>query len=649
MKFLLFLFVILSTVGFSQEKSKDLSVGEIISADSIVIDAGKKDSLKVFKPTIYDYRFSKEYGQKSILDTVMTYDKTYIFTRYNNEDNLGKIKFDNIGAGFNPILFENNPKQNLTVLPTNKSYVIIGEKEVNYYDVKTPTTLFVFHNGVREGAALKTTYTQNIGKRFNFALEYMGLRSKGNYANSLAANNTTLFSSHYTNKKNNYEIFAHFIHQNINNQENGGIVRDDLFLDENESSINRQNMEVNLSGSNSRYSYRRYYLTHQFSLFQSEKFPFKIRHTIFHQGNKYRYEQTSIQKYFAENAGANSPELIDKYPIDAIKYDNNLSNVFAIVFDDEKIKFDAGFRYQIKSLGVTQNTDESKRTLPNEMTEHRLGIVGNTQLKLWDKIALNSFIEYSNGKEWGNYLNSKNDFTLTVFNDYRLKGKANFQSSVPHFNYLVNGSIYKKYNFHWTDYKPQNTLEIGGELGLKWFNSKVFANYFIIDNFTYLDANAQPKQSAEDLHLSQVGGEVLLDYRKFHLNTKVIFQKVLTNEELLPLPELIGRVNLFYQTKAFKNAAEIQTGVKTTYFTSFKSRAFMPIFNEYVLQDNNTNFQIGNKPLIDAYFNLKVKRMFVFLEGQNLIGLIKNKSYTAPHYPFSDIRINLGIVWYMVH
>lgn len=650
MKFLLFLFVFLGTMVFAQETPKELSSLGDISEDSLVIDSGKKDSLKIFKPTIDDYQFHHEYGEKSILDTVLTYNKTYIFTQYNNEDNFGKVQFNNIGAGFNPLLFTNDTKQNLTVLPTNKSYGIIGENEIKYYDVKTPTTLFVFHNGVNEGAALKTTYTQNIGKRFNFAVEYMGLRSRGSYANSLAANNNTLFSAHYITPKNNYEIFAHFIHQNVNNQENGGIVRDDLFLNGDDASSNRQNMEVNLSRSDSRYSYRRYYFSHQFSLFKSEKFPFKIRHTLFHQGNKYRYEQSAIQNYFITNSNNSNDEIIQGYPLDAKKYDDNFSNTFALVFDNEKVKFDAGFRYQMKTLGISQNSNEALRTLPDEIKEHRVGVVGNAKINLWDRVALNSFLEYSTGSQWGNYINSRNDFTLSVLKDYHLKAKLNFQSAVPSFNYLLNGSVYKKYNYNWTDYKQQSILEMGGELGLKWFDSKIFANYFRIDNYTYLDSNALPKQSTEGLNISQIGGEILFDYGKFHLNTQLVYQKVLTNKELLPLPDLVGRMNLYFQTRAFKNAAEIQTGIKTTYFSSFKSREFMPIFNEYILQSTSSNFQIGNKPLIDAYFNLKVKRMFVFIEGQNLWSLTSNnQSYTAPHYPFSDFRINLGVVWYMIH
>lgn len=656
MRLAIILYLLFSGISFGQKRPlrekppEDSLFFEKKTQDSLIVDGGKKDSITIFKPTINDYQIQNEYAHKSILDTVLTYDKTYIFTQYNNKDNFGKLRFANIGSGFNSLMYENNPKQNLTVLPTNKSYGIMGAKDIRYYDVKTPTTMFVFHNGIKEGAALKTTYAQNIGKRFNFAIEYMGLRSEGFYQNSLSASNNTIFSGHYISPKSNYQVFAHFIHQNINSEENGGIVDDNLFLNGDSSSQNRENMVVNLSNSNSRYSSRRYYFSQQLSLFKSEKFPFKIRHTLFHQGNKYHYNQSATQNYFIGDTSNSDAELITNYPLDAKKYDNNLSNTFALVFDDEKIKFDAGLRYQMKNLGVTQNTDASKITLPNKIKENRIGVVGNAQLRLWEKLALTSFVEYSNGDKWGNYLNTRNQFSVKIFKDYLLKGKVNFQSSAPSFNYLLNGSIYQKYNYYWTDYKHQSILEMGGEVDLKWLNSKVFAQYFRIDNYTYLDENASPKQTSEGLNISQIGGEATFNYKKIHLNTKLLFQKNLTNNDVLPTPDIIGRFNLYYQAKAFKNAAEIQAGIKTTYFSKFKSRTFMPIFNEYILQGNSSNFEIGNRPLVDVYFNLKVKRMFIFLEGQNVWSLTSNnKSYTAPHYPYSDFRLNIGLVWYMIH
>jgi hypothetical protein len=612
--------------------------------DTLVIDSGKKDSLKIFKPTINDYQFQTQYAEKKVFDTVLTFNKTYIFSQYNNKDNFGRIQFANVGAGFNPLSYEVNPEENLSLLPANKSYGILGINDIVYYDVKTPTATFVYHNSMKNGAALKSTYTQNIGKRFNFAVEYMGLRSQGLYRNSLAANNNTLFSGHYISKSGNYELFAHYLHQNVNNQENGGIVEDDLFQSGDSEFRNRTNAQVNLAGSSSQFSYRRYYLTHQFAPFNSDKFPFKIRHTISHQGNKYFYQQNTLEPYWYNTQA----EIVANFPLNTKKYSDNLSNTVSLVWDNEKFKLDAGVRYQMLKF-TTDEIIQPNLTIPGEIKENRIGAVGNLQVKLFDKFQLNSFLEFSNGSQFGSYLRTTNNIKFEPIKDYFVNAKVNFQSAYPSFNYLSNTSVYNNYNYYLQDAKNQSITEIGGNINLKWFQTEIFANYFRIDNYTYFDMIGNPRQSNSSLNISQIGGDATFSYGNFHLNTRLQFQNALTNKELYPMPSFIGRANIFYQSKAFKKAAEIQAGIKVYYFSKFASRDYFPILNEYILPNANS-FSIGGQPIVDVYFNMKVKKMFFFIEGQQVATVLSsNKAYAAPHYPVYDFRLNIGIVWYLLN
>lgn len=640
MKYLVFLLLMIPVLTFAQ-RGKKIDSSRTQNKDTLVIDSGKKDSLKIFKPTIQDYQYQTQFSEKKVFDTIMTFDKTYIFSQYNNRDNFGRVQFANIGAGFNPLSYEVNAEGNLSLLPTNKSYGVLGVNDIRYYDVKTPTATFIYHTAMRNGAALQSTYTQNIGKRFNFAVEYMGLRSQGFYRNSLAANNNTLFSGHYTSKSGNYELFTHYLHQNVNNQENGGIADNDLFQSGNSES-NKENAQVNLASSSSQFSYRRYYLSHQFTPFNSDKFPFRIRHTLSNQGNKYYYFQDALENYWYSTAS----QIVTGFSPSTKKYSNNFSNTVSLVLDNEKIKLDAGVRYQMLKFGLNE-IDLPLVDVPAELKENRLGAVGNLQVKLFDKFQLNSFLEFSNGTQFGNYLKTTNNIKFEPIKDYFVNAKVNFQSVYPSFNYLANSSAYRRFNYYLQDAKNQAVTEIGGSVNLKWFKSELFANYFRIDNYTYFDSSATPRQSDNSLNISQIGGDATLSYGKFHLNTRVQFQSALTNKELLPMPSFIGRANIFFQSRAFKNAAEIQAGIKVYYFSKFASREYFPILNEYILPTANS-FSIGGQPIADLYFNMKVKKMFFFIEGQQIGTLISyNKAYAFPSYPVYDFRLNIGIVWYL--
>ena len=635
MRYIFFILILLG--GLLKAQTDDLPV-----RDSVVVDNGQKDSIQIFRPTIDDYQFFTQFSQRKAFDTVFTIGKSYQFTQYNNRDNFGKIQFANIGEGFQNLVYKTDAEQDLALLPTRKSFFILGIKDIKYYDVKSPTTAFYYHNGMSSGGTLQTTYTQNIGKRFNFAIEYMGLRSEGLYQREIASSNNTIFSAHYLSKNSKYEAFAHFIHQNISNEENGGIANLENFTSGDSRFNSRKNLTVNLHNTYTRMAARRFYFSHYFAPFDVEKFPFKLSHTIFYQTNKYFYTQDDTENYY-------SSSLITGYTTNNKRKSTKFSNTVSLLFDNEVFRAEAGVRYQNISYRSFYPLIISGVQEDSKFKENRLGLVGNLKIKLWDKINLNSDLEISKGKAFGNYLNSENYLTFEPIEGYSISGHVKFKSAAPSFNYLMNTSFYQDYNFKYSDFKNQNVLEIGVDLNLKWFDTKLFANYFRIGQLAYFDSSAMPQQSASSVNISQVGGEATFSYRKFNFNAKVLVQSVLNNKDVLPLPEFIGRANVYYQSKIFKKAAEIQTGIKAYYFSKFASQQYFPILNEFILPSTDS-YSIGGRPIVDVYFNMKVKRMMIYAEAQHLnTTFMKNQSYAAPFYPVADFRLNLGLVWYLFH
>lgn len=612
------------------------------TTDTLVIDNGQRDSLKIFKPSIADYRYKTQYGDEKVFDTTFALQKAYELTQYNHEDNFSRIQFNNIGSGFQDLAYKYYPKQNMLVMPTRKSYFITPKEEVKYYDVKTPTTSFIYNSAMRNGASLQSTYTQNFGRKFNFAVQYTGLRSEGFYTNNLAANNSLIFSGRFKSDNGKYEAYAHFLHQNVNNEENGGIKDLDIFLGGDSRFKNRQNLQVNLNNSNSRYSYRRYYLSQSFAPFNPERIPFKLEHTIYHQGNKYYFLVPSQDAtYFGEIiSGRNS---------DSRKYSNTLSNTVSLLFDREKFKLKAGVLYEQIELGAENKLTESSEIIGTKWKDNRIGAVGNLRIRLWDKVDLDSDLEYSTGDVFGNYISLQNNFQVEPIEGYFLDGKVNFKSSAPSFNYLVNVSPISGYDYEFNDFSNESILELGAAIGLKWLDANALVNYFRIDNYAYFGSDSKPVQSNTSLNITQIGGEATLSHNKFHLNARLLFQKSLSGEELYPMPSVIGRATLYYQSKAFKNAADLMGGLKVYYFSQFDSREYSPMLNEFILPGSR-GYAIGGEPIVDAFINMKVKTMQIFIEGQNLTAsFMQNKSYTAPYHPLYDFRLNIGIVWNLFH
>ncbi len=636
MRYLLILLLFSAAMQAQIKKKPDVKK----NSDTLVIDNGKKDSVVIYKPTIDDYRYKTEKSDYKSVDTTFAAHNAEVYTQYNNRDNFGKIQFANIGSGFQNLQYEISPEQELSLMPANKSYWIKAIKEVRYYDVKTPTTQFVYHSAMKNGGVLQSRYTQNFGKYFNFAVEYAGLRSQGFYNNSLAANNNFTVSAHFQSRNGRYEFYTHFLHQNVNNEEYGGISDLSLFLGGDSRFDNRQNLEVNMNGSNSRFAYRRYYFSQSYLPFNQEKFPFKINHQFFYQSNRYNFNlsssDTSLFEAYVESMGTT-----------ARKYSKNLSNTISLIFNNPKFYLDAGVRHQHITLGTGRVLTDGK--FDTEDTENRIGALGNLKINLWNKFDLNAALEYSNGKTFGNFLKSENHLKFEPIKDFFVDGTFLFRNAAPTFNYLVNFSPVLNYNYRFMDFKNESVTQIGGTAGVKWFDTRFFVNLYRIDNFTYFDSSATPKQSGSSLNISQLGGEATFSYRKFHLNTRVQFQSNLTHKDLFPTPDFIGRANLYYKTDAFKKAAQMMTGLRIYYFSKFASREYSPILNEFFLP-TASGYSIGGQPIADAYFNLRVKTMQIYVEAQHFTTtFMQNKSYTAPYYPIYDFRLNIGILWNLFH
>jgi len=146
------------------------------------------DSLKVHTPVISDYKYWRQGDiSPTVVDTALTVESFYR-QNFTHKDVFVKMYFPNFGQTFNPLEYEES-RNRIHLLPTGKSFNYLFPEDVRYYDVKTPTTEFLFENGLREGQYLSTTFTHNLTPQLNYSVRYRGLRSMGRYQNNLAANN----------------------------------------------------------------------------------------------------------------------------------------------------------------------------------------------------------------------------------------------------------------------------------------------------------------------------------------------------------------------------------------------------------------------------------------------------------------------------
>ena len=116
-----------------------------------------------------------------------------------------------------------------------------------------------------------------------------------------------------------------------------------------------------------------------------------------------------------------------------------------------------------------------------------------------------------------------------------------------------------------------------------------------------------------------------------------------SNEEVMHLPLVMGRLKVAYSQPIFHKAATLQPMLTVSYFTKYHADAYMPATRTFFLQND---VEIGNFPFIDFALAIKVKKANIFVAYSNMMLLMGNyDSFIAPHYPMRDSKIFFGVNW----
>lgn len=610
---------------------------------------------KIYQPKAKDYHYWTENSDTLTIDTALSL-KNYYRQTYAYRDPYGTMLFPNIGQGVNELIY--SPQ--FHVIPqmgfNAKRFNYRTLNNIKYFDVRTPVTQFNYQNGYDEGQDLETTFTHSPNSSWNYSVDYQGLRSLGRYRDQLASNRLFLATLNYRSRKKRYRFWAHYISQRIDNNESGGIKETKAFEESDDNFNDRETFNSNLQGASSGLGSRRFHFVQQYGLLKgvikkdsSTYRPVYLQHKFTYQKQSFKYEENKDNTFF------DSEVILDKERRSESEY-TWLRNEFSAIGNiSDKFCLEIGISYDKITYGYDSILVKSLINIPGKWEGAIISAIGKLDFDWNKRLKLHSDFQYAIGGDYNNLyqLNSKLNFNLTPH--ILLSGGINTSSTLPNLNLLLNQSFYADYNYY-NDFKNINTQQLHAGIQSDYLNAKV--NFYNIDQYVFIDNNERPRQLSKSLNLFNVTFNKTFHYKHFGLDNTVTYQKVTQGKQALPLPELITRNTLFYQTLAFKKRAEIQTGLSFYYFDKFQSREYFPILGEYSLQtlnsknpdgSNNTPKKIGAYPLFDLFFNVKVKTMRIYLKLQHFNQLISDEGnyYSAPKIPFADWSLRIGIQWYL--
>ncbi|UMB60135.1 putative porin [Lutibacter sp. A80] len=233
---------------------------------------GQTDIKLSGKTKYTDFRLFSIANDTAIIDTTLTLQKDFKFN-YLRKDNFELLPFHNQGQTFNKLGY--NFEQN-SLFPAMgmeaKQYHYYSIEDIKYYKVPTPTSEFMYRTGLEQGQVLDALLTMNTSPRFNFSLAYKGLRSLGNYRQSLSSHGNFRGTFNYHSEDKTYYLKGHFYSFDFLNEENGGLIQEsiDYFEANDPNYTDRGRLEVNFTDGESMYEGKRYYINQSLTLFSKK-------------------------------------------------------------------------------------------------------------------------------------------------------------------------------------------------------------------------------------------------------------------------------------------------------------------------------------------------------------------------------------------
>lgn len=640
--FLLFLLLSVSAAMFSQVGNKKYTQG---GSSDYTQGGDTYKSAKKAKPPISLYKIISAQRDTTFLDTTLSIKKDYKYN-YLRRDDFELLPFVNVGQTYNSLAYSFdrlNLKPLFAAQGQHFNYYEIDD--INYFHVPTPLTELYFKTAFQQGQQLDAFFTINTSEQFNFSLAYKGVRSLGKYQHILTSTGNFTFTTNYQTKNKRYNIRAHVAAQDLLNEQNGGLTDTSLALFENNDPefTDRGRLDVNFEDGENKLEGLRFFGEHEYELISKKD---SLSYSVLTIGNSIGYEDKSYE-YRQKKAYAGFGDAYVKSNLsETVTLEDFNVKAYAHYTNSLLGKFTASVGYTEFNYGYNSILILDDGRIPNRLkgsiTEARAEYKKTYKgFELFGKAAINVAGDFD-----GNYIKGAASFALNENN--KVEASIALHSVAPNFNLQLHQSDYKNYNW----LRTLNNVKTQ-ELSLALTSKKVAdisVSYSGIDDYAYFglaqenDSTPSPIQYNKRVDYLKVKIEKDIKYKKYGLANTIMYQNVLAGDEVFKVPQIVTRQSLYYENHLFKRALFMQTGVTFKYFTKYNMKAYDPVLGEFYVQNTQ---ELGGFPMIDLFFNAKVRqtRIFFTLEQFNTLFTSKNEQFSAPGYPFRESVIRFGLVW----
>jgi len=599
---------------------------------SRIIDDSTK---QVYGPTTSRYYYEEDvfYNRERfhVMDTLIKNFHRYSYTESNAYlyQDLGVI-----GTSLRPIFYHS--PNTIGARSGMDTYQLIWDtEEVRYFDTKSPYSNMHVILGGGGRSMTRVNFSRNINPRWNFGMVYRGLfidkqiqrRNKGD---RVARGIYYHFYTAYQNKDSTYRLMAN-IRRNYHQVDEFGGVR---FTTDDEIQLEdyfRNNIQPNLISAESNELRQQIHLFHQYTFARG----FQVYHQLDRDKQKSRFvdvisqEPENYWQYVRTEADSTN---------DLITF-RTLRNEAGIKGNLLKLFYNGYAAFRNYEVAYNNNIPSPRK----DRTGVETFVGGRMSLQLDSLTAVTGTAEL-----------------MPIEGNYRIEGRIRtkwFEATGRQMRYTpAFAQLNYAGNHHeWAvDFDNPVSTELNGYIHYRssWLNISPgvtltrLRNFIFFRQFDFPATEQQifPSQAANNIYTTPELRLSITMLRHIQLSSRILYTRILeNNDNALQIPELMVNTQLSYENIFFNGNLDMHAGVDLHWQSDYTALGYNPAIRQFYVQNTFVNPAF---PLVDVFFNAKIKRGRIFIKYNNLLQAFTNSGYLpTPGYPGQRNIIDFGFDW----
>ncbi|RZK55273.1 MAG: hypothetical protein EOO87_08320 [Pedobacter sp.] len=654
----LLFFVLMFSVSNAIAQDLKTNVGNNKELDSL-----RKKAESAEDSVVFDSKYIRYTTRKLTKDSIQTLPIDTGLTGIQNFSIIAQPRNPTVGTGVlglaaRSLLFQ--PSKTIGFDPGFHSlnYYVLDHDDVKFYRARTAFTNLYYVSGGEKEQVLKLTHSQNINKNLNFGANFNRIGANGDYQNQRGDDLNAAVFTWYQSPNKRYNIWVDGVFNTMKAQENGSLVKDDIFNDANALADKKAE---NVKLTNARQLWRKNSILIRQSYFVGRIDSTGINSTQnILPTNKINYSLSYTSSAFSfKKDEADSYNALPETTIDAM-FTNDSTNVKHVQNEfiysfflrakgnsiiKNELKIDAGIKHDFYKYAQYGFLRDTSTFYSWETSFQNISLLGAVGYRFSNKVDFNlNLQQIFQGEHTGDFMyEAKSNFILSK-NIGRIILGAYLQNKSPE-------QIYNRYygNYYNWDFRFDRTKT--ANLSFSYLNDKykldATASYYLITNHLYFAADPNkelaiiPVQQSGDISLINVSVGKKFKYNTWHLDAYVVYQKT-DNQDVLRTPEFYT-FNSLYKEQTFFKRLKTQIGIDVRYHTSFIASSYSAPASQFYNGDNVT---FSSKPVIDAWVKVGLRRANLFAKYDYANqGLLSKGIYTVNKYPMPDRLLKLGLSW----